>query len=60
VKSRLAPLAHNLVFSLPAREAVRASLYIYSTKKEIDVLVDALSAVGKDVENNSAFANRAM
>jgi SufS family cysteine desulfurase len=48
-----------LLRRLGVLEAVRASLYLYSTKKEIDVLVDALSAARKDVENRNAFANRA-
>ncbi|HET8924494.1 MAG TPA: aminotransferase class V-fold PLP-dependent enzyme [Candidatus Acidoferrum sp.] len=37
------PLLKRLGFS----EAVRASLYLYNTKKEMDVLVDALSAARK-------------
>jgi SufS family cysteine desulfurase len=37
-----------LLKRLGVLEAVRASLYLYSTKKEIDVLVDALSATRKE------------
>lgn len=36
-----------LLKRLGVSEAVRASLYVYNTKKEIDVLVDALSATTK-------------
>ena len=37
-----------LLKRLGVREAVRASLYVYNTKEEIDLLVDALSAARKD------------
>lgn len=40
-----------LLKRLGVPEAVRASLYLYNTKKEIDVFVEALSATRKNAEN---------
>jgi hypothetical protein len=45
---------------LGVREAARASLNIYSTKQEIDALLDGLSAARRNARNRNRDSNSAL